>query len=172
MNYQRAAVVLIAFAAIAVTALGQVPVDGTRPVPGNDLAADLQILHQAYGAMHPGLLRYNTQAQIDAAFEQTKRKWARGATTTQVYADLALLTAKVRCGHTYPNFFNQRKEIVDTVLARSPRVPFYFTWINGTMLVTRDLTPDHSLPVGTEVVRLNGVKASTVLSRLLPYVRG
>ena len=39
------------------------------------------------------------------------------------------------------------------------------------MVVTRDLTADHKLPVGTEVLEINGVSTRTILSALLPYVR-
>lgn len=38
------------------------------------------------------------------------------------------------------------------------------------MIVTRDFTPEHSLPVGTEILVMNGIPAGDVLKRLLPLV--
>ena len=142
-----------------------------KHISGEDIAADLQILQHAYEAMHPGLLRYNMAAQIAADFEQEKSLLASGATPAQFFARLALLSAKIQCGHTYPNFFNQSPEIVASVLRGTSRLPFYFTWIDQKMIVTRDLTANHSLPVGTEVLQVNGIGTAKILVSLMPYVR-
>ncbi len=46
----------------------QAPAHAPSHISGEDLAADLDVLEHAYKSMHPGLLRYNSEAQIAAAF--------------------------------------------------------------------------------------------------------
>jgi hypothetical protein len=45
-----------------------------------DLRADVAILRHAYTALHPGLYRYNTPAQIDAAFRTLDLEFQRDRT--------------------------------------------------------------------------------------------
>ena len=149
----------------------QAPAHAPSRISGEDLAADLGILEHAYESMHPGLLRYNSEAQIAAAFAEARSQLSSGATIPQAFMTLALLSAKVRCGHTYPNFFNQSSSVVDEVLRGKTRIPFYFTWINQRMVVTRDLTVDRKMPVGTEILVINKTPSQTILASLLPYVR-
>ena len=51
------------------------------------------------------------------------------------------------------------------------RLPFFYRWVEGQMIVTRDFTPDHRLPPGTIVERIDGIAAANILQRLLPLVR-
>lgn len=76
-----------------------------------------------------------------------------------------LYLLSVGCGHTYANFFNQSKDIKQGLFEQSARLPFYFRWIDGKMVVTRDFTDPAILPVGSEVTRISGIKSSAVSAR-------
>jgi hypothetical protein len=77
----------------------------------------------------------------------------------------------VRCGHTWPSFFNQRDAVREALFDRPTRLPFWFDWQDGRMIVTRDFRPRGELPVGTEVLRVDAVPAAELLDQLLPYAR-
>ena len=135
------------------------------------LKADVAILEQTYRLLHPGLQRYLSARQVDQAFAALRQEFSRPRTVADAYLAFARFAAKIRCGHTYANFFNQSKEIKETLFEQSPRLPFYFRWIDGKMVVIRDFTDPAILPVGTEVTRINGVKSAVILAALLPLAR-
>lgn len=108
---------------------------------------------------------------MDAAFAALRRSLARDRTLPQAYLEFARFTAKLRCGHTYPNFFNQSREVQQQVLEQAARLPFYFRWLDRVMVVTRDLTGRGILPLGIEVRRINGVATGEILARLMTLAR-
>mgnify|MGYP001764140290 CR=1 FL=1 len=133
-----------------------------------DLKADAALLREAYESLHPGLYRYRTRAEIDAAFDRLEREYDRDRTLGDAYLALARFTAYVQCGHTYPNFFNQG-DAVRTALLERPRLPFEFRWLDGRMVVTRSYAPE--LRAGTEVLAIDGRPAARILADLMPYAR-
>lgn len=136
-----------------------------------DLLADVDVLQQAYEALHPGLYRYNTSAQISAQFDALRREFARDRTLGDAFVALSRFTAAIRCGHTYPNFYNQSRALQQALFERDDKLPVHFRWIGDRMLVTRDLTGAGRLPVGSEIVAIDGVPVAAMLQAMLPLVR-
>jgi hypothetical protein len=136
----------------------------------SDLQADVAVLRRAYGTLHPGLLRYNTPAQIEAAFSALEGEFRQDRTMAQAYLAFSVFAAKVKCGHTYANFFNQ-SEAVAAALFQAPRLPFFFRWLGDRMIVTRSFTADARIRAGTEVMAVNGVPVATILERLMTVAR-
>jgi hypothetical protein len=143
----------------------------SRVVPSAKLLEDVDILRRAYEAAHPGLYRYNTRAQMDGHFARLRAEFARDRTLAEAYVALSQFLAKIRCGHTYANSFNQPKDVVDALFAGKNRVPFCFRWIDGRMIVTRDLAPAARLRPGTEILAIDGVRSVDILNRLLTVAR-
>lgn len=139
------------------------------PSPG-DLKGDIAILRQAL-ALHPGLYRYATPAQVSARIDLLEREWLAAAALDGRYLALARFLATIRCGHSYPNFFNQKKAVKADLFDRATRLPFAFRWIGGRMIVIADQSGTGLVSPGTEVLTINGVPARAMLARLLPYVR-
>ena len=100
---RRALILSAAAAALAAPALA----DTLPAYPGGDIA----LLRQAYGALHPGLLRYSTPAEMDRRFDALARDFDRTPDMAARYLALSRFLATVKCGHTYANFFNQRKPV-------------------------------------------------------------
>jgi hypothetical protein len=135
-------------------------------IRAEDLQADVAILRRAYEELHPGLLRYNTPSQADAAFRALEKEFQQQRTLAQAYLAFSVCAAKVKCGHTYPNFFNQSKA-VSAALFEAPRLPFTFRWLGKRMIVTRSFAADPRVRAGTEVLTLNGVPVAEILARLM-----
>ncbi|MEQ7874739.1 S41 family peptidase [Sphingomonas sp. ASV193] len=132
------------------------------------MASDIEILRAAL-MLHPGLYRYNTPGQIEAALVRLRSDFARSADLASRYLTLARFLSQIRCGHTYLNFFNQSKAVAVELFDRPTRLPFEFVWLDSSMVVTRD--PSGALPAGSVITALNGRSPKTLLRDLVPLVR-
>jgi len=139
------------------------------------LQRDIDILQSAYERLHPGLYRYNSPAQISAGFDVLRQEMlslpAQGPWLDRAYLAFARFAAKVRCGHTYANFYNQSDAVRKALFERADKLPAEFRWIDSRMLVTRDLSHEQALPPGTFIVAVNGVPVDVLLLRLLAVAR-
>ena len=144
------------------------PARGAAP-QSTQLAADIRILRRAYESLHPGLYRYATPRQLAQWFEQLEADWSRGPGLREQYLSLSRLLARIRCGHSYANFFNQKKDVARALFDSSGRLPFHFRWIDGRMIVTAH--GGEALPPGTEIHSIDGRPCGRILASLLPYAR-
>jgi len=133
-----------------------------------DLVGDVAILREAL-KLHPGLYRYNSPSHIQTSLEVFERDWLSAPETDGRYLALARFTAKIRCGHSYANFFNQKKAVQSQLFDRPTRLPFHFAWIGNEMTVISD--PTGTLPRGTVIQQLNGRTPVHLRNSLIPYIR-
>lgn len=151
----------------------------TATIKAADLQADAAILRRAYEALHPGLGRYNTSAQLDEHFRVLQTALDHEQSLSSAFLRFSEFTAKIKCGHSYPNFYNQRKAIVAAVFEPDGKdsgrergsVPFHFRWIGQRMVITRNFSADARLTAGSEVLAIDGVSTADILQRLLPIAR-
>jgi hypothetical protein len=147
------------------------PLAADTQFEGTNLVEDIDILEHAFKSLHPGLYRYNTPAEIDLKFARLRDKLGKGATLSETYLELAGFGASIRCGHTYPNFFNQSESVVEALFKGKNRLPFEFVWLDGKMIVTRNLAAINPINAGSEVVAINGISTRTILDRLMKFTR-
>jgi Peptidase family S41 len=132
--------------------------------------SDIDIIRGAL-ALHPGVNRYLPPAEFARALDSLESAWPTISDTRERFLRLALFLARLQCGHSYPNFFNQRQPIREALFEPIPRLPFTFRWIGGRMVVTGDAGGESGLPRGTVVRSINGHDSRTILRTLLPYAR-
>lgn len=134
--------------------------------------SDIALLREILTTLHPGLYRYASPKAIDRGLSQLDRDWAQ-LDLPKRFLSLARFLAAIQCGHSYPNFFNQKADIRQALFdpEKPYRLPFAFRWFGNEMVVTENQTPDVWLPVGSVVKAIDGVPVGDVLKRLLPYVR-
>ena len=164
---------ILALTFLGLVLLPAVPALAAEPpmLQSAGLRADVAVLRRAYEAMHPGLYRYNTRAQMDRNFARLEAAFGRDRSLSDAYLELSRFLAKVKCGHSYANFFNQPEAVVDSLFKGQNRVPFYFRWIDRRMIVTRNFSTDSRISRGTEILSIDGVPASRILDRLLTVAR-
>ena len=155
-------------AALGATAL--IPTLARAATSPADLRGDIAILREAL-TLHPGLYRYASPAEVEARIAALETAFAATATLDEQYLVLSRFLATIRCGHSYANFFNQRKAVTSALFDRPTRLPFSFRWIDGRMIVTRDASGTGALLPGSEVRTINVVAARDLLARLMPYAR-
>ena len=142
--------------------------DGAPPtrIPAADLLADAALLRRAFETLHPGLLRYNTQAQLAGHFDTLNRSLARDLSLAEAYLAFSFFAARIRCGHTYANFFNQSKAVEAALFERNTRLPVHFVWLGRKMVVTRNFSVDPDIVPGTEILAIDGIPAAAILESL------
>lgn len=140
-------------------------------ISAEDLRADAALLRECLETIHPGLYRYNTRESLDGHFAALDRAFSEGLTRPQAFVALARFTATLRCGHTFPNPYNQGDAVLSELTAGQNRLPFHFRWIDRRMVVTEALGGGGALPRGTEVLSIAGVPAGVILDALLPLTR-
>jgi hypothetical protein len=133
-----------------------------------DLGADIDITREVLATLHPGLLRYNSLLQIDASMVSLKRSFASAPDLTQRYLVLSRFLAMLKCGHSYANFFNQKREVAQALFDKKSRLPFAMRWVGDGMFVTSE---QDAFARGTQIGAINGVPVKTMLQALLPYTR-
>lgn len=133
------------------------------------MAQDLAILHKTLVAIHPGLYRYNTPSQLEAAFAAAAEKITGPLPEGDFFRLVAQITASIKCGHTFLNPLNQTKDIRSGLFARRNYLPFYFRLINKRMIVTGNLSRV-KLSAGSEILKINGIPVSQIVDTLLTVV--
>lgn len=142
-----------------------------REAMAEDWSGDVEILREAFTTIHPAIYRYATPAQVQARFDALDMEWAQPGSFEDRLASLSRLTATVRCGHTFPNPYNQTRATRDRIYGGRRLVPFEFLWLDGAMVVTRDRSREEAFARGDAVVAVNGVPTTDLLARLMPLSR-
>lgn len=132
---------------------------------------DIALLGDILRNLHPGLYRYQSPSAMERSLEQLALAWTAHADLATRYLNLSRFLATIKCGHSYANFFNQKKTVQTELFDHQTRVPFTFRWLGNQMVVLQDQSGTASLPPGSIIRAINDVAATDILSRLLPYAR-
>ncbi|GLQ45972.1 hypothetical protein GCM10007862_10230 [Dyella lipolytica] len=171
MRFHCIAVFLCAVVAGCTAAGASEPSVGHEVIGTAGLQADVDSLQRIYETLHPGLLRYNTPDEIKAHFALLRRALDHDQSRASVFIALSQFAATIKCGHTYANFYNQSHAVQAELFNGTNRVPFYFRWIDGRMIITRNLSSDKRLRPGSEILAINGVATSQILKTLMTVAR-
>jgi len=131
------------------------------------LQEDLTILQKALTNLHPGLNKYFDSNSLNAEFENLSQDFESEKTLREVYKEISLLVAKIKCGHTMTGAYNQSDEIEEVIMNQKDKLPFSTKIINEKMYIHHNVSEDDRLVKGSEVVSLNGVKVADIFQTLL-----
>ncbi len=140
-------------------------------IPSADLRSDVALLRRVYEELHPGIYRYVTKTQMDANFAKLDAEFRTDRTLADAYLAYSVFLAKIKCGHSYANFFNQTNPISSALFKQQDKVPFHFRWLDGTMIITKNFSKVTDITPGSEVVSINGVRTDEILAKLLTVAR-
>jgi hypothetical protein len=132
----------------------------------------LRILREALTTIHAGLYRYQTPAQFDAGMKELERKFESGATQSEVFLAISEFTTRIKCGHTFPSFWNNPIQTQRNLFTAQNKLPVTFRWMNGQMVITRNDSDQPALSRGTLITEVNGIKTHAILARLMKLVNG
>ena len=157
---------LIIFATLFISIIAY----GQTSLTKDEKLREVEIIKSSWAALHPGLLRYNTQAQIEQYFETLKNKVLNPITNQQYFILLSQLATKIKCGHTYLNPWNQTEETTNTFFSNS-HIPFLYKVIDRKFIITHNLSEQANIKAGDEIISINGVKVKRIIDSLLTVSR-
>ena len=91
-----------------------------------ELQKDFEVLKSVLTNYHPGLYRFQDSASIENHFTVLQNELNQDLSTTEFYLILSKFTAKLKCGHTFCSYYNQKKTIQDSIFNKRDKVPFTF----------------------------------------------
>jgi hypothetical protein len=130
---------------------------------------ELRLLETVLKQFHPGLYRFNSSAQIDSLFGCARVSASRPMSERKYYLLLASLCEKIRCGHTYPNFWNQEEDFKARNFSKTV-MPLLFQLVEGKFIVTQNLSTQ-PVNAGDELLSINGITADSLRIKLLDLSR-
>lgn len=162
MNTPTARLLLLLISCLPAAIVGQ-------SFSSEQLQEDAALLWQALNELHPGLYRHQDTATITAAYEQLRADFASPRSAEEALLAFCGFTAQIKCGHTYPNPFNQENGILDSLYQRYGLLPFTFQLVGDKMVVTEPLHPD--LKPGYIISAIDGMSVKQIVDRLSKYVK-
>lgn len=145
-----------------VAAAGQptLPPALARPLPTQALHQDFDLFRRIYEAANPSLYQFRTRRQLDSAFAATRRQLTASTTLLEFYRLLYGITAYTGSLHSD----NYLPVAADSALQASTGFfPYPVQLLAGRLRLNTSAAP---LPLGSELVRLNGHSVAELRARL------
>lgn len=141
-------------------------------ITSEKLREDFRLMKRAYTELHPALYRYSGRAEVGRNFARLERELSRDLTLAEAYLAFSRFLARVRCGHTYANFWNQPDAVKRELFGGADKLPFTFRLVGRRMLVTASADADARLRPGVEILSIDSVPVPALLRELLALVKG
>jgi hypothetical protein len=133
----------------------------------SQLKSDFALFRQALQEAHPGLYRYTTKLEFDSIFLQSLKKIDHDMTQQQFFNILLPVVSQIKCGHTklHPdgnwtsNFYFNREKVFPWRLHFDENRAFILGNYTNSINV---------LPIGAELVSINGKPVSELIPEMLP----
>ena len=146
--------------------LSEKPISAQELLTISQLKTDFALFRQALEEAHPGLYRYHTKTEFDSIFSQQLEKIDHEMTRQEYYKLLIPVVSQIKCGHTKlhtdenrtSNFFFNTEKVFPWRLHFDGNKAFVLdSYINTT-----------NVPVGAELISINGKPVSEIISEMLP----
>jgi hypothetical protein len=147
-------------------AAAQAPVgaDATqRLLTPDQTRADIALMRRALETIHPGLYRYRSKAEIDAAFARLEASAGSPISDLQLWRAVALMLAEIHCDHTKPEMSEAIERYRDT---HATHLPLRFDFIEGRMIVVSNDGQANAPPPGSEITAINDIPVPRIVASL------
>jgi hypothetical protein len=129
-------------------------------VPAQALRQDFDLFRRIYEAANPSLYQYHSRPQLDSAFAAARRSLTDSTTLLGFYGLLYGITAYTGSLHS-DNYLPAQ---ADSILRASPGFfPYPVQLLAGRLCLNTQAAP---LPLGSELVRVNGHAVAELRARL------
>lgn len=143
---------------------GASPAWSPKPLAESSVRSDVALLRRALEEVHAGYDRYVPRRVMDTAFARLDRRAAQPMSDIQLYREIALLLAKIRCNHTkaeYPEALERYRSSAATHLPVRVRI------FGSRIFVAASSDP--KIARGTEILGINGHAAPEIITTLSRY---
>lgn len=123
---------------------------------------------KAISEKHPGFYWYTSKQTFDTLIDSTLQTIQDSLTELDYYRKVKPLFAQIGCMHTG---ISLSKEYQDHLDKSSTFIPIeIFIDVDRKVLLTKEHDPNHDLPMGSEILSINGQPLSGILNTLLKSV--
>lgn len=129
---------------------------------------DLNIVFSALTEAHPGLYRYNSKKKIVAQFLNFERSIPDSMSVLDFYRALYPMLAKIGDGHTKLHL--EGKPDDHYAFFDSGYIPFKLYFHSGKSYLQNSYGHENKIPLGVEIISINGIPMKKILSRLMRFV--
>jgi hypothetical protein len=134
-----------------------------KSLTADEAHADIALMRRALETIHPGLYRYRSQAEIDAAFARLADMADQPTSDVALWRAISLMLAEIHCDHT-------KAEAPDAIALYREReathLPLRFKLLEGRMIVVSNDGQPGAPSRGAEITGINGKPVPVVLSTL------
>lgn len=129
----------------------------------NELKADLKYLKNKLESKHPGLHLYTSKSNVDQVFDSLENGISKPMTELEFYKHIAIISSMIKDGHTIllPSPTN-----INFHFSMSHFLPYHFAILNHQLFIDMVYTHDGSIPIGSEIIRINHVEVSEIIQQL------
>ncbi len=125
--------------------------------------ADIALLRRGLETVHPGLTRYTSKKNIDAAFAKLEAIANAPVDTLTLQREIALMLAQIHCDHTKA----EMPDVLTEFRQENPsHLPLRFRLIEGRMIILSNDGQANAPPVGSEILSINGKQIPALLATL------
>lgn len=142
----------------------------TVMLSAQQLQEDFAAFKQTLMTIHPAIYRYNTPADLETKFAEFEVKLKQPMSESGFFILISQFLNKLKCGHTYTNFYNQDNKLKDRLFNQRTYLPFYFQIVDGKFIITNNAS-SKSIAIGSEISKINGIAVKEIIDKLLTVTK-
>lgn len=136
----------------------------------SEIKEDVSKLSEILQYLHPAIYKYTDSVTMQADLAQLEKEMLAEPTLINAYKSVSKFAAKVKCSHTFTNPWNQGANMERAAFYQPNKLPFTFKRIGKRLFVDKNASENQQLESGLEMLKINGVEVSTILTELAQYV--
>lgn len=142
-------------------------------IPVSKLQEDIDFTYKKLQQLHPNLYDYITKSALDYKFDSLKTTITTPLKPLDFYKKISPIVAAVRQGHlyVYAPVVQMIKKESKALLNKGigPFSQFDFEYHNRTLYILNNKSTDSTIQVGSEVIRVNGINTSDLITEHSNY---
>lgn len=115
---------------------------------------------------HPGFYRYTNKEKFDFSINTTKQSITDSLTELQYYRLMIPLFSQIGCLHTGISLSKEYQDYLDKANTLIP-IEVFIDFKNQKVLISKNHSTNQKIPIGGELISINGVSISIILQKLL-----
>jgi len=138
-------------------------------IPPTALQEDAKLLWKGLNELHPGLYRHTDTLELEQAYANLLDYFSTEKSVEEAFLCFSEFTAKIKCGHTYPNPFNQNNNVIKNIFEQKKLLPFTFKIFDNQIIVNQSV--DKKLNFGDIITTINGIPSEKIITSLMDYIK-
>ncbi len=127
------------------------------------LLQDLETLQNVVEFVHPSVDWYVPRGVWYAGVDSLKKNLTQDITEREFYTKISYLLSNIHCGHTVASPSEKHTK-------QGKRLPLDLAFFEDKAHILKSHYPKINIPLGAEILRINGENFNEILKKILPYL--